>query len=365
MITSFTTRANPAIEAQIQKDLNAIQARLLNTFDGVEGLVLVGGFGRGEGGVVFKNGRYCPENDYDLDMITAQMVESRRLKPVEKDLADHLGLRWVHIETRPRSALATLPFTQYVFDMKYGGYLLHGPPDLLDEIPPMRSQEMPLAEGEKLLHTRLWCFLGPYTSAFEHRAPTQSESNFLISQMAKALLCICDTELMLRRAYQLRYADKGARFASDSDAPAEIKHLIAWAVAHKLRPDEVQMPEAMALYRKTRIYFLNHMFHFVQCARKRKFGTWLDYAHTFHGWVSPHPRKTALKRTINTWLGRAAPDGRHIDLLRLKLLLVAAGVDPDTYLLPCREIAQNLSQQNTTCWDWDTLRNYALDLLGI
>ena len=362
----FTTDQHPEIEQQIASDLQFIQNQLLDEFANIDALILVGGFGRSEGGVLKQDGKYRPENDYDLEMITTEPIPIEKLHQTERKLANDLGVRWVHVENRLRQDLPTLPFTQYVYDLKYGGQILCGPGDILDKIPEMANADMPLAEGEKLLHTRLWCFLGPYSTEFEQRELSSEESFFLISQMSKALLAICDAHLMLQGNYQVKYANKGGLFIETVSADESLKNLVRWATHYKLDPEKADRPDPLPLYKSVRHHFLNTLFTFARKAHRRRFADWMDYGENFHGWVTDNPKFTALKRSIKSLLGRATPDGKYEDMVRLKLYLAVASEIPEKayYLQRCHTLVEKYKKKSVPK-DWDTLCKHTLELLGI
>lgn len=364
---SYTVQKNPQMDQQVKSDLSVIRNHLLDVFDDMVGLVLVGGFGRGEGGLLFQDGRYRPENDYDFEMITTQRVDTEKLHHTERNLAQTLGVKWVHIESRTKQDLPTLPFTQYVYDLKYGGRIIYGPDTLLDAIPEMPHSAMPVCEGEKLLHTRLWCFLGAYSAEFEKREPTQEETAFLISQMSKALLAICDAQLMLKKDYQVKYAQKSQHFLEKVSAPEDLKNLIKWATQYKLNPEEAEKPQPLSLYRSVKSHFLTTLFHFAQNARKARFKNWIDYGEQFHGWVTPSPRLTRLKRVIKKIMGRTTSDGRYEDLVRLKLYLVIASevAQNQPYLERCHALLTKHQTGKSIPQDWESMRKHTLELLGI
>ena len=364
----FTVHGDPAINRQVEEDLDRMRSMLLREFEGVEALVLVGGFGRGEGGVVREGGRYRPENDYDIELIGRSRVDPARLHALERDLARSLGIRWVHIENHTRCGLGCLTYTQYVFDLKYGGHVFYGPEGLLDEIPEMPPCRMPLAEGEKLLFTRLWCFLGPLADEFRTRPPDATEAAFMAGQMSKALLAVGEARLMCNGAYTVKYAERLSRLETICAGPTNLLDLIRWATRYKLRPDRAEIPEPVALYHRVRRHYLQAMFDFVQTARGRSFSDWQDYAESIHGWIPPRPKLEAAKRAVKALLGRRQPDAPAVDLLRLKLYVVIAyGVEaPDPrYIDLARQTAHRLTGLDTRDMCWEGLRLETLKLLGI
>jgi len=364
---SYTVQKNSLMDQQVDLDLQVITDHLKAEFEDMVGLVLVGGFGRGEGGLILQNGQYRPENDYDFEMITNETVDAKKLHQIERQLAQKLDVKWVHIESRKKQSLPHLPFTQYIYDLKYGGRVIYGPKDLLQAIPSMSNSAMPLCEGEKLLHTRLWCFLGAYTADFETREPTKEETSFLISQMSKALLAICDAHLMLRGDYQVQYTNKSQHFLDNTSAPEDLKKLIRWATQYKLNPEEADKPNPLTLFQLTRTHFLETLFNFAQNARKTRFKDWMDYGQHFQGWVTPTPRRTRLKWIIKKIIGRQTSDDRYVDLVRLKLYMVVASetTQNQAYLKQCHALLTKYKIETSIPENWESMRKNTLELLGI
>ena len=66
----FVVNQDKKIAKRINDDLSIIQQIILENFNYVESIILAGGFGRGEGGVLIHEKEVQPINDYDLYVIT-------------------------------------------------------------------------------------------------------------------------------------------------------------------------------------------------------------------------------------------------------------------------------------------------------
>lgn len=239
----YTIDASKDIDAQIAQDLrhisNAVRSCVFEK--NFAALFLVGGFGRGEGGVIQREGRWRPANDYDLELITNEPFDKSVVHELGARLARELGISWVHIETRPVSALPRLKFTMYDYDLKYASLPVEGNREILNLIPDMRAEEMPIEEARGELFTRLWTFIGAWRAEMNERALTLAESEFLCGQLSKALIAIMDARLISCGAYDASYQRRLERFKS-LPASAEEKSLCEWAVKYKLAPHSAPPP---------------------------------------------------------------------------------------------------------------------------
>ncbi|MHC4579941.1 MAG: hypothetical protein ACYS14_00690, partial [Planctomycetota bacterium] len=84
--TSFVRISN-----RIQEDLDRIVEEITQ-LEGIVALILMGGFGRGEGSVVTIRGRTRPLNDYDLMIVTENAEDiARQVDKLSDELATDFG----------------------------------------------------------------------------------------------------------------------------------------------------------------------------------------------------------------------------------------------------------------------------------
>ena len=176
---TFTVLRDRHVDEKIYSDLKEIKIALLRKFPGIEAIVLTGGFGRGEGSVLVENNQIRPVNDYDIVMVTRQLVSKPRVKSTCRQLASDLGIQWVDIVNFRKCKLYRLKYNMHNYDFINGGYFFYGDNLLLNLAPKMDPSKMPLVEGEILFFTRLWCFLGAFDLSFLNKKLDKSEKFFL------------------------------------------------------------------------------------------------------------------------------------------------------------------------------------------
>ena len=208
----YTVREEPAVEARVEADLAVIRAAVTAELGSdLVGLLLVGGFGRGEGSVIFVRGLPYALNDYDLVVVLRGRRPHDALQPLGDRLALELGI--AHVDLLPVAA-ADLPAatpTIFTFDMKNGSIVLDGPPDLRAPIPDHPAAALPRSEAEILLVNRLTCLLECATEATLAGPGRPSEELAMAYMAAKVVLTAVEAEAVLGARYSTSYEEKARR----------------------------------------------------------------------------------------------------------------------------------------------------------
>jgi len=183
-------------------------------------ILLVGGFGRGEGGVAREGVRLRPMNDYDIVVIlrpwAARCVAGRLQKGAEQAQAQwKLSVKQVDVMVTSGARLAIPVPTVARYEMKHGYRVLWGAsPGAIRALP---ARWLPVHEGTKYYRNRAGGLLvarllldgcGQFDTA------GRRELAFL--EINKALLAVGDGHLIQRRAYHYSYEKR--REAAQSDA---------------------------------------------------------------------------------------------------------------------------------------------------
>lgn len=156
------------IDRQIQEHIDLAVERIKQKINGIRSIILVGGFGRGEGSVKIENNQVCPLNDYDIYVIldgklkVSEDESNQLMNEIEKTLGTsgfslyedssksfYFDIRFLNC--RQLSNLA--PFIKY-YEMKHASYILFGD-DIRDLIPDFQPNELPISEGLRFMLNRL------------------------------------------------------------------------------------------------------------------------------------------------------------------------------------------------------------------
>jgi hypothetical protein len=242
----FTTPPNPAADVVVAGHMRQIRDAILGLRSrNVRRIVLTGGFGRGEGGVVSDGqGGFQPVNDYDMLVITcrdnlpARLWLRRRLKALEPALSRACSVR-VDIACKTPGMLRDLPHTVEACETALGHRVIWGDSAPLEAIRWRNPTQLPALEATRYLFNRgaalLWARRMLETSA-EIGA---DQWQFIWIAIQKARLSWGDATLLLNGRYSLSYSERMERL-SEVSLPDELDFITdayCAALRFKLQPD--------------------------------------------------------------------------------------------------------------------------------
>jgi hypothetical protein len=221
-------QANETIHAHQQLIAEAVVAALPQGV--LTAIVMIGGYGRSEGGYVHASDGTCqPYNDYDYFLVFDGISHARakRLVAALPCLDDAVGIE-VDFFPMLKQDLSGLDFSLMHAEMQLGHRVIWGDPDILKLMQAMPLGEVSLDEFTRMMTNR-GCLL-----LLNYLEPGRTELSKYIN---KNYLAIGDVYLALANQYSLRYSDKrhGAR-----RLPI-VKRLVdnfSRAIDIRFRPDE-------------------------------------------------------------------------------------------------------------------------------
>lgn len=214
----YSIRGSAAFDARLDDDFDRVTRALSESDVGslCRALVLIGGYGRGEGTPLIVDGRQEPFNDYDFVVVSVPMSRQRknaaqsRLRLLEQLLSRDLGLP-VDLQLYPANSLPSSEFSLLNYEMKYGHKVVWGATDVLRAMPDYPHDRIPLSEGTRLLLNRGKLLLDVRRALRSGRPLSTDERLRFVKFLFKALLAFGDCALLLTRAYDLSYAVKKDR----------------------------------------------------------------------------------------------------------------------------------------------------------
>nr|MBC8452621.1 hypothetical protein [Spirochaetota bacterium] len=213
---TFTHEGSAAFNKRVGIVLDTF-AEEIRTAVGVpfKALVLGGGYGRGEGACVIKEGKEALYNDLDLFMITADALElSDEIKHIAHRYEEILGID-VDIG-RPLSLkeLRTLPHQLMWQDLAAGHKVLAGDKDIITaNIPDWLGKPLPKGEALRLMLNRGSGLLQAVIQAYEidkdktHQLP---DRDFIRRNYHKCTLAFGDSLLITYENYPVPMQEKAA-----------------------------------------------------------------------------------------------------------------------------------------------------------
>ena len=225
----YSNRGSRELDARIDADMAVISARVSQSrfVRRFRGIVLMGGYGRGEGTPFLRDGREEPFNDYDLIVVSDNVMPwtARRIRHdlarMERELTQTCGLP-VDLCLYTAERVAEAEFSLLNYELKYGHRVIWGDPAVLDPMPAFRHDRIPLSEGTRLLMNRGALLLDVRDRLRREPHPGASERLWLIKYLFKAFLAFGDCALLMTGEYDLYYhrkVEKIARLAGHPSLP--------------------------------------------------------------------------------------------------------------------------------------------------
>ena len=254
--TRYTVDGSAGFEQWLSQSLEQLGAAVaaLPVCRQIFAVILGGSYGRGEGGIFHApDGREALYNDLDL-FVLVHGIERRERRRVDQVLRE-LGSAWsaklgVDVDFAPCRTVRSLHRVGHTLmyrELKAGHRLLYGPVDALASLPAFDWQQLPFAEGNRLLLNR---GTGLALAAHRLRQPEPGGENidFIARNIFKALLGCGDAFLIARRQYGpgIRERTRSLRQA----APAELADWYEKAMAFKFQPGRPELEALPDLWRQ-------------------------------------------------------------------------------------------------------------------
>ncbi|WP_309888476.1 hypothetical protein [Archangium sp.] len=236
----FTLRGSAAVEAQlagmVMQASAIIGARVRP--EELRALALIGGYGRGEGGVERRAGGERPHNNLDFLLVLNGTIRpglkqllDEALEPLREQYAVGLDLGIVTAR-----ALRRAPCLVMWYDMRYGHKTALGDTTFLPSLTHFSREAIVPGDVRDLLVNR-GTLLVINEALLEQGGGDEERRCALIRHAAKAIIGYGDTLLFFRGRYHWSYVEKRRRVAELRDVPAGFRQLYEEASAFRFEPD--------------------------------------------------------------------------------------------------------------------------------
>lgn len=266
------------VDAAIEGHLSVIKKVLIEEARPIS-IILFGGFGKGEGSVEIVDGKITPFNDYDLYLVTRKKLSDKLLdeltvktsRAINKgglEFAEHPDRGYnttdfFHVDIRNilEDRLSRLNRTQRTFELKYGSQVIWGDESVIERIPAIGKNELPLSEGIRNLfnkiHTLLLC-MDPNKLAYKEL--DTDERKIIMFYTAKAYLSISEALLISCGRFEATYSKRVEAFQEiyETEFPRlhkllpDLKEKVKWARDFKVKLDFHQVGDPFRLWFKAR-----------------------------------------------------------------------------------------------------------------
>ena len=241
----YTHGGNSEVEARIAMDQSLIKIYVEDAVpkQNFLALVLMGGYGRGEGGYCMVDGKPAPYNDYDYFLVVKGMgrKEAAALKADLHEVAlrlSHIVGVEVDLAVLRQESLASAPFSLMNAEMKWGHRVVLGDPRVLELMPAMPIDKLSLGEFTRLMNNRGALLLMNAMALDSKRTPQGKDLEEFFKYLFKAILACGDALLARNGTYHPSYVEKQKRLKFLKSLPCpEFLKLYKQAVEQKFYPD--------------------------------------------------------------------------------------------------------------------------------
>ena len=236
----FTVRGGDEVESSITSLVSEVGRIVEETVppSDYKALILLGGYGRGEGGVVVRDGQEQPHNNLDFLLILEDPAAETRIREsvaprwsaLEKARGIGLDLGCVSVRTLQHS-----PCLVMWYDMRFGHKTVLGDSDFLPSLKQFSVDRILPGDVLWLLVNRgSHVLINDYLMA--QRAPREEDKRVIVKHAVKAIIGYGDALLFFLGAYNWSYQEKARRMAERTDVPESFRNLYAEAIAFRFAP---------------------------------------------------------------------------------------------------------------------------------
>lgn len=225
----FTLDGSDELETRLTVMCERIRGALRGFFPAnqLEGVLLGGGYGRGQGGVLAgSDGEHQPYNDLEFYVYlrgNRHVNELRYHRPLEvlaQILTPQIGVE-VEFKIASLDEFRRSPVSMFSYDLVSGHRRILGREDLLDGCAHHKAAEkIPLAEATRLLMNRCSGLLFARERLEKKARFTEADADFVARNIAKAQLAFGDAVLTAHGRYHWSCLERQRRLASLPADPA-------------------------------------------------------------------------------------------------------------------------------------------------
>ena len=236
----FTLDGDGALEARLSRICDSVRLGIARVIPArrLEGILLGGGYGRGEGGVLRTAQGDRPYNDLEFYVLLRghRVLNEWRHRQCLERLAHHLteeaGIE-VEFKILSSATLRSQPVSMFSYDLVQGHHRVCGGLRLLQGCEHhLRAADIPLEEATRLLFNRCSGLLFS-RQRLDRGAFTAEDADFVERNLAKARLALGDVVLTATGQYHWSCRERNRRLA-ELPAPAGLPHFQAIRDEHSL-----------------------------------------------------------------------------------------------------------------------------------
>jgi len=295
----YTISDDPSVDQAVQDIVNVIVKSVLRLMgDYVQAIVLIGGYGRGEGGIYKSKNGYRLVNDLDILVFVGKHYCHCKNKytPLLEEMADDLlpeakGLKQIDIVVTNSWMCRFVPNLVFYYEMKNGYKIIYGAINLSEIMPHFEANNLPLFDGHNyFLNRGSGLLLAAMYFLTSNLDKTKIRENFQI-EIQKACLAMGDALLLISKRYHYSYRERLHRiktFQCSGVVPEHIlkmvKELYCWGCERKLNPTFkwTSNEEMIKQWFNVRNTFGEFFLWFESTRLNMNFQDWGNYSNNIH-----------------------------------------------------------------------------------
>ncbi len=239
----FTVRGSEKVEKLIRKMISEIAEICQNYLEkeNYDALVLIGGYGRSEGGVVITENKEKPHNNFDFVLLTKNLNERQNAetkKNLMKELQPVIKKIGIGIDLSVLSAqkLKTASCRIIWYDMRFGHKTILGDPDFVPSLKKFTVERIPDWDARNLMVNRGTLMI-INDLLLQKEQLDEKFKKLIVKHIVKAIIGYGDTLLYFLHDYNWSYLEKQKRMRKNQRVEADFKKIYDEAMNFRFQPD--------------------------------------------------------------------------------------------------------------------------------
>jgi len=203
-------------------------------------LIMLGGYGRGEGGVVIIDGKEYPHNNFDFLLITKKLNKKKqndlkkkiypKFLPLNRRIKTQIDLGFVNASNLKHTANRII-----WYDMRFGHKTIVGDENFVPSLKRFRLQTIPKWDARNLLVNRGTLMI-INELLLKKKNPDNDVRKLIIKHINKAIIGYGDALLFFLDDYNWSYVEKQKRMQNRNDVSEDFKKIYDEAMEFRFQP---------------------------------------------------------------------------------------------------------------------------------
>lgn len=292
----FTIVEDPDADLVVKEVLDIVVQGVVDLMGNrIQAIVLIGGYGRGEGGVYNTSNGYKLVNDLDLAVFVKKNFRNikREYDNQLKKLAENLqprarGIKQIDINITNTLRYRFVPKLVNYYEIKNGHQVLYGDLNLKAVMPKLSQEKLPVFDGSIYFYSRGSGLLLPAIYFLTNNLDKKEVRTNYEIELQKACQAMGDALLLMLGQYHYYYQERLRHFKAIRDSKnlipeillSKLSPLYIQAVENKLKPSFNWRGDRAMIERwfEIRNLFGDFFLWFESCRLKKLFESWQEYS---------------------------------------------------------------------------------------